>query len=169
MNCDVATRLLLDRLAGRLDDRSRAVLDEHLEQCADCREAAAAQTEVSTVLAARPDADVSPSFAARFAGRLQEESGWFGLADWRWLSVRLAPVAAILLLAAGLVIERQKTEPPPQPSLSALVDTWASGSETSDVPVTSVLWQPQTNEDAAVLTVLAAPADATIAGQPNER
>ena len=169
MDCDEATQLMLDQLAGRLDDRSHAVLDEHLRACANCREAAAAQAEVSTALAARPEADVSPSFAARLTDRLDEEAGWFGLADWRWLSVRLAPIAAILLLAAGIVIERQDAGSSPQPSLTTLVDTWTSGGGSGEVPVTSVLWQPQTNDDAAVLAVLAAPSDATIAGQTDER
>ncbi len=168
MNCDRAAQLMIDRLAGRLDERAGADLDEHLRGCVECRRAADAQAEVANVLAGRVDAGVSPSFAARLAGRLEEESGWFGLADWRWLSVRLAPIAAILLIVAGLVIERQSAQSSPAPSLSALVDT--GGADASgEVPVSAVLWQQQANEDAVVLTVLTAPPDATIAGQTDER
>lgn len=168
MNCEEATRLVVDDLGGRLDDRGRAILNDHLITCAACRDLAAAQREVSSVLAARPAADVPPSFAPRVVARLRQESGWFGVADWRWLSVRLAPVAALLLLGAGLVIERQSVQTSAPASLSAVFDTWTSGGSES-VPVTAVLWRPDAGEDAALLTVLTAPSDATIVRQTDER
>jgi len=168
MTCEEANALLLDELAGRVDDGRREDLHEHLAGCAACRETAAAQSDVSRVLASRPETEVRADFAARLARELAQESGWFGLADWRWLSMRLAPVAALLLLAAGLVIGRQQSPASPQASLSTVVETWASGG-TGGAPVTSVLWQEETSEDAALLTVLAAPSDSTIVGQTDER
>lgn len=167
MTCEEANRLLLDDLAGRLDDSQRTDLHEHVAACAPCRETAAAQAEVSRVLASRPESAVRPDFAARFSRQIGREAGWFGLADWRWLSMRLAPVAALLLVAAGVLIESQQASSPPA-SLSAVVETWASGGSDA-TPVTSVLWQQQASEDAALLTVLAAPSDATIVRQTDER
>jgi anti-sigma factor (TIGR02949 family) len=168
MTCEDASEVLIEYLDGRLDDRQRRDLDEHLTACAACREAAAVQAEVSSALASRPEAQVPASFAARVTDRLALEAGWFGLADWRWLSVRLAPVAVLLLIAAGVVIERQSARPSQTVSLASVVETWATG-ESDRVPVTSVLWQQQTSEDAALLTLLAAPSDATIVRQTDER
>jgi predicted anti-sigma-YlaC factor YlaD len=170
MTCQDATNFLLERLAGRLDGRTCTALDEHLRTCAGCRETSVVQGEVASLLASRPEADVPPAFAARVAGRLAHESGWFGLADWRWLSVRFAPVAALLVLVAGIVIERQGAESSSTVSLSAVVETWATGESDGDsVPVTSVLWKQNVSEDAVLLTVLTAPSDATIARQTDER
>ncbi len=168
MTCDEAELLLQDDLGGRLDAGRRQQLDEHLASCSACRETAVAQTDVSRVLASRPDAPVRADFAARLAGEIDRQSGWLGLADWHWLSVRLAPLAALLLLAAGIVVEREATRTSSRASLSTVVETWASD-DSGATPVTAVLWQPQANEDTAVLTVLAAPSDATIVSQANER
>src|SRR5512133_2226886 len=133
----------------------------------DDRDAPTEQAQVSRVLAARPPAAVRPEFAARVAARVARESGWFGLADWRWLSLRLAPVAALLLLAAGIVIERQTEQSMTPGSLSTVVQTWAAGGSES-TPVTSVLWQQQSSDDEALLMLLAAPPDGTIVRQANE-
>ncbi len=168
MTCEEAERILMDELSGRADPAASDELRQHVSTCRACREAASAQSQVSRILASRPETPVRRDFAARVAGEIARQSGWFGLADWRWLSVRLAPVAALLLLLAGLVVERQATQTATPASLSGVVRTWAAGGS-EGTPVTAVLWQPQPNEDAAVLTLLAAPSDATIVEQGNER
>lgn len=168
MTCEEANAVLMDDVAGRADEARRQDLREHLAVCAACRETAAAQADVSRVLASRPETSVRPDFAARLAREIARQPGWLGLADWRWLSMRLAPVAALLLVAAGVVIERQAYQSSAPASLSTVVDIWASGASDAP-PVTSVLWQRDTSEDAALLTVLAAPSDATIVRQTDER
>ena len=168
MNCEEAAGLLLNRLDNRLPEPGRTALDEHLRVCAGCREAEAAQGDVSRVLASRPEAAVRASFAAQVAERLREEPEWFRLADWRWLSLRFAPVAALLLVAAGIVVERQASEASSTVSLSAAFNTWAIG-ESDSVPVTSVLWQQDAGGESAVMTLLTAPPDATIERQADER
>ena len=50
----------------------------------------------------RPADRLSPHFASRLAARLDDASGWFGIADWRAWTLRLAPVAAALALATYL-------------------------------------------------------------------
>ncbi len=169
MNCDDFIPLLLRRDASALDAADRAALERHLAGCSACRDAAAVQDRVAEALASRPEAAPSASFAQRVSERVAQESGWFGVADWRWLSVRLAPVAALLLVLASVFIERQN-QPASTPSLSGVVRTWAYTSADRDgVPVSTVLWQPTGSDDATLLTVLTAPPDATIARQSNER
>ncbi len=163
MHCDDFIPLLVRRREGTLSEADRATIERHLAGCAGCRDAAAAQDQVAATLAARPDAEPAASFAARVSARIAEESGWFGVADWRWLSVRLAPVAALLLVLAGVFIERQN-QPAQTASLSGVVETWANTSaDRTGVPVTAVLWEPAASEDSVLLTVLTAPPDATIA------
>lgn len=163
MSCDDALPLMIADLEGRLDESQRALLRQHLAGCEACRAAADGQADVAAVLASRPDEDVAPSFASDVAARLAEESGWFGLADWRRLALRLAPVAA-LLLVAGFVVERATTTTVSEPAthtLSSMVETLAVG-ESDRVPVTSVLWQANASDDTVLLAVLAAPSDATM-------
>jgi anti-sigma factor RsiW len=167
MTCEELDELLIEYLDNRLDDRRRDAANRHLATCAACRDTAAAQTAVSNALASRPEGPVRPSFAARVSQRIARDAGWFGVADWRWLSLRLAPVAAALLVAAGIVIERQ-AQPPEDVSSSSVVETLAGG-ESDSLPVTSVLWQQDTTDDAVLLTVLAAPANAVIVRQTDAR
>ncbi len=172
MNCDDAIARVLRDVDGHLDEGEKRDLDAHLAACDRCREAAVAQRDVAMALASRPEDAVSSSFAARVAERIARGEGpdWLRLADWRWLSIRLAPAAAALLIvgAAFLERERQSSQPPP---LSAVVETWANttAADRDQVPVTSVLWQSDVNDDAALLTVLTAPPDATVARQPDEQ
>jgi predicted anti-sigma-YlaC factor YlaD len=165
MTCDDALPLMAAEFDGRLDEAQTGALGEHLAGCEACRAAASAQADVAAVLASRPEERVAPSFAAQLAERLDRESGWFGLADWRVLTLRLAPIAALLLLAAGVVVERTGTTSSPTVeatgSLSAVVETMA-GVENDRQPVTSVLWQASASDDAVLLAVLAAPSDATM-------
>jgi anti-sigma factor RsiW len=168
MTCEEANALMQDRVAGGGDAARTEELRQHLAGCRQCRETASAQADVSRILASRPASPVRADFATRLAGEIARQSGWFGLADWRWLSVRLAPVAALLLLAAGIVVERQSAEwaslATPSPTVDYAMDGGSEGT-----PVTSVLWEQQTSEDEALLTLLAAPSDATIVSQTNER
>jgi anti-sigma factor RsiW len=85
-----------------IDDATRTELDAHLATCASCRADLETQRAVASVLRTRPPDRLSPAFSSRLAARLDEASGWFGIADWRAWTVRLAPVAAALALAAVL-------------------------------------------------------------------
>lgn len=169
MTCDEAARSLPAFLAGRLDAGTSSEVDRHLAACAACRDAYAAQRDVSSLLASRASEAVPSEFSRQLAARLDQEDSWFGLADWRWLTVRVAPVAAALLVVAGVVAGRATASSSSAvPSLSGVVDTWATG-ESEQVPVTSVLWEPGVSDDSAMLAVLAAPADATIGRQSDDR
>ncbi len=64
------------------------------------------------MLRMRPANDVSLRFGAQLSARLDDASGWFGIADWRRWTLRLTPVAAALALATylglGTTIRRRR-------------------------------------------------------------
>src|SRR5258708_39389229 len=49
-----------------------------------------------------PPPEVSADFLARVNARIDETAGWFGLADFRVWTLRLAPAAAVLAVIAVL-------------------------------------------------------------------
>lgn len=171
MTCHDVSFVMLAFVEGRLDEPQRVEVQRHLAECDACRMAAADQSDVARVLASRSETPVPAWFAARVAARLEDEGGWFGVVDWRWLSVRVAPVAAALLLAAAVVVERGTSQATVQAnavSWSQAMESWAGG-DTGRTPATAVLWKQDVSDESMLLTVLAAPADATIGGQSDER
>jgi hypothetical protein len=150
LSCNEAARLLAHRGDGdRLSRSLEADLDAHLDACGPCREALAAQQAVAARLRARPVDSVSPMFARRLRERLDRadrDEGWFGLADWRAWTVRLAPAAAVLALAAFLTGARTDAAP-----LS--LEEWAvSNAESSSVA--TLLWDSEVTSEAVVEEML---------------
>jgi hypothetical protein len=80
------------------------------------------QSLVRSVLASLPPPDVPADFVARVNARIDETAGWFGLADFRVWTLRLAPLAAGLALIAVLWPAAAATTPaassPAAPALS---------------------------------------------------
>jgi len=97
MTCDDARGLIARRADESGEYGSDTALDRHVLGCADCRAALEEQREVVAVLRSRPVMAVSPTFAERLTARLDEASGWFGIADWRTWTIRVAPIAAALM------------------------------------------------------------------------
>jgi hypothetical protein len=60
------------------------------------------QIQVAALLAATPPPEVSADFVSRVNARIDETAGWFGLADFRVWTLRLAPAAAALGVIAVL-------------------------------------------------------------------
>jgi hypothetical protein len=58
------------------------------------------QDLVAAVLRSTPPPHVRGDFVARVNARIDATAGWFGLADFRAWTLRLAPAAAALALAA---------------------------------------------------------------------
>jgi hypothetical protein len=73
------------------------------------------QKLVASVLASRPPPDVPADFVSRVNARIDETAGWFGLADFRLWTLRLAPVAAALGLIAVLWPAAAATRTVPSP------------------------------------------------------
>jgi len=117
LSCDDAARAIVRLSDGTLDGGARATLDAHLETCADCRAALETQRAVAAWLRSRPADRVSDQFAARLAARLDGDSGWLGIADWRVWTFRLTPVAA--LLAAFVLLGSAQSES------GVTLDEWA--------------------------------------------
>jgi anti-sigma factor RsiW len=127
---------------GALDEDRRAALDAHLERCETCRTAFETQRLVAAWLRQRPSDRVSPDFIARLSERLDEAAGWFGIADWRLWTLRLAPLAAVLALAilfGGSTAERSVT-----------IDEWAYQTNSGATP----LWQADVSAESALESLL---------------
>ena len=148
LSCTDATRLIARRADGdALEASSAAALDEHLTGCPSCREALGAQRAVSDVLRARPAERMSPQFHARLARRLDDQTGWFGIADWRTWTFRLAPAAIALLLAAVLTSA-------PAVSAPLSLEEWAVGNAGSSSEAT-LLWDEDVTSDSVLQEMLA--------------
>ena len=128
-----------------LDPQTRAAVDAHVDQCAACRGALETQRVVSGVLRMRPADRLSPQFAARLAARLDEASGWFGIADWRTWTLRLAPVAAALAIATYLGLGVSTHIP-------TTVEEWTLGA--TEVSAESLLWASDVSAESLMETML---------------
>src|SRR5438128_12344305 len=98
------------------------------------------QTLVSSVLASMPKPDVPADFVARVNARIDETAGWFGLADFRVWTLRLAPLAAGLALIAVLWPGTAAT------TTSATSSSVAPASSFS--PTSATDWQHEVSADA---------------------
>jgi anti-sigma factor RsiW len=128
-----------------IDDELRTRVDAHLAACESCRTALETQRSVSAVLRMRPADRVTPGFVARLGERIDEASGWFGIADWRAWTLRLAPVAAALALAAYLGLAAPA-------SSSATVEEWTLG--VSESSTASLLLQSDVSADSVMESMI---------------
>ena len=130
----------------------RAELEAHLDHCPECRTALADQQFVAGVLRSRPALAPSPAFAANLAARLDEVSGWLGLLDWRAWTLRLAPIALVMVLLA--VLAGASSAPTSSgETTTATLDTWTRGVNESS-SVAAAVWQDRTSSDALLETML---------------
>ena len=159
MNCASWLPTLLVAAEDRLDDLGGPERDRfkaHLRQCAACQNTLDEQRAVRRLLSARTDVDVPPGFTARIAANVTIESGWGDLIQWRTWSIRLAPLAAGLLLF-GVVTARSITEPTTVAGLSDLAETWAfDASGLGIMPAFTVLGQDGMSGDVLLDTILSA-------------
>ena len=143
-----------------INAQTRAHVDAHLEGCASCRAALDTQRAVSAWLRMRPADRLSPNFAARLAARLDEASGWFGIADWRRWTLRLAPVAGALALAAYLGLGAATQTP-------VTIEEWTLG--TSESSTESMLWDSSVSAESVMETMLTGELPAGGGGTANVR
>ena len=118
MTCRQAEPLLARAAEGTLDADRGAALARHLAACAGCRAALDAQRAVRGLLAARPETPAPAGFAARVLANLPETgrraaarpaernpaaaAGWLDAVNWQAWTLRLAPVAGALFVAAAV-------------------------------------------------------------------
>jgi len=144
LTCDGARGLMT-----RVDDGDasvRAALEDHLASCGTCAEAWRDQRAVREILSARPAATPSPRFMRRLDAELNALTPWWAGVDWRWWTIRLAPVAAVLLLVVGGTI--------------GVTSASSSVTGASATPVSTALWDSSdVSSDALLLAVLSGSPD----------
>lgn len=135
---------------GALDALRRAMLDAHLVTCAACRAAVADQTTVAALLAATPPADVPADFLARLNARIDEEDSVFGAVDYKAWTLRLAPLAAVLALAAFLGVGAHAS---PAAATSASTTTPSTAAQVFS-PARPMDWQQDVSANALLEAAL---------------
>ena len=98
------------------------------------------QKLVASVLASMPPPEVPADFVSRVNARIDETAGWFGLADFRLWTLRLAPLAAALALIGVLW---------PAASATNTAVTLPAGTAAADFsPASATDWQQDVSADA---------------------
>jgi anti-sigma factor RsiW len=110
MSCKRWEPLYSSFLDGELSAWEEEALSQHAASCPSCRDALSSLRRVSDVLAVSVEPD--PNFIARFRARRQAELEAAGVGfAWRWVAVRLAPLAlAAIVVAAATVWSSQREE-----------------------------------------------------------
>ena len=100
------------------------------------------QALIAAALASMPPPDVAADFVSRVNARIDETEGWFGVADFRAWTLRLAPLAAGLALIAVLWPD-------------AAASTTPSASPAADFsPASPTDWQQEVSADALLAAAL---------------
>ena len=108
------------------------------------------QEHVASILRSIPPPEVRGDFVARVNARIDETSGWAGIADFRVWTLRLAPVAAALVLAA--ILWGGGWSPGSAPSPAAAAPATFS-------PALSADWQKDVSGDAMLDAALSSGGD----------
>ena len=168
MQCPVQSRetaeQLLDYCARRLDAETTALLDRHVEVCAECQEFVLGQRMVAEALEAyeRFTPSISDDFDRQLYARIEaeQEDGWWKRA-WRRLFAAGEPVhwrpaltmaAACVVIAGGLLVRQTMIVAPATPDVS--------GEEVAAAPVVEKQDLESLNqalEDLEMLAVLGTP------------
>lgn len=130
MHCPIENRdtaeILLGYCAQKLDAKTAAVLEAHIEICPACREFAEAQKAVWKSLDAWEAAPVSADFDRRLYARIEKEVSLWDLLlrPFRPLLARqgLPIAAAAVVIMAGVLLDRPSVSPAPISETSATVE-----------------------------------------------
>ena len=127
MDCDTLLPLVLQAAENREHELSapdQERLTTHLAACAECRRAVDDQRAVRSVLTARVDAEPPSDLASRVLSQVNTGASWTELFRWRTWTLRLAPVAAALVLWA-VTIGGGASESSQSVGLSDITESWA--------------------------------------------
>ena len=167
MRCEKYLPALLEAADDRLDaldagERER--LDAHLRGCAACRLALAEQRATRMALAARPAALAPAGLASRVVATVRADPHWMDLLHWRMWALRLAPVAAALLLMAGFALRAAPAPDAAASGVRQLADVWTYGaSEGGALPAYALLGQDDVGGELLLDTILSTAPDETLA------
>jgi anti-sigma factor RsiW len=151
ISCDEARAQMMRTLGDGDGEAAPPALEEHLAACAACAEAWQAQRSVHALLACREPEPMPAGFAARLDAAIDDARPWWAQFDWRWWTLRVAPLsAALLLLVVG----------------AAVRGTLVSSSSTTVAPstVSTALWDDAStvSSDSLLLAVLSGSPDDTV-------
>jgi anti-sigma factor RsiW len=105
MRCKTAEKWISRSLDGRLVERSRGLLEAHLEACPSCRKAAAEYRSMAALLRPGQEEVPLPRFWERLEPRLKEEQKVVPFVLWeRWALHAIPVFVALVALAAGLFL-----------------------------------------------------------------
>jgi predicted anti-sigma-YlaC factor YlaD len=109
MTCKRWEPLYSSFLDGEMSAGEEKTFGEHLGQCPSCREATESLRRLSEMLSVSIEPDAG--FVARFRARRDEELEPTGSGlVWRWLALRLAPLALAAVAAAAFVVWSSEPE-----------------------------------------------------------
>jgi anti-sigma factor RsiW len=149
MKCKMAEKWILRSLDGRLDERSRGGLEEHLGICPTCRKAAAEYRSMMALLREGREEAPLPRFWERLEPRLREEQKIVPLVLWeRWALHAIPVFVALVVLAAGLFIFTPQTREVSQ-SEALLIENTNPFSETRS------LFEQKRPEDKSMMLIFA--------------
>lgn len=106
---------------------------------------------VAAALASMPPSDVPADFVARVNARIDETEGWFGVADFRAWTLRLAPLAAGLGLMAVLWPAGAAGTTSPASTTTTTTTTTPSAQFS---PASPTDWQDEVSADALLAAAL---------------
>jgi hypothetical protein len=104
------------------------------------------QALIASLLASTPPPEVSAGFLSHVNARIDESSGWFGLADFRVWTLRLTPLAAALALIAILWPGAAATTTTSSPPAAAPAADFS--------PASAIDWQEDVSADALLAAAL---------------
>jgi anti-sigma factor RsiW len=128
--CESMASLIARYADGTLAVADRARVEAHVVGCSGCRAAIAEQSDAIRLLAELPMSEASPGFAADVLERVAQRAGLLDLLNWRAWTLRLAPVAALLLWLAWAPGSRQSGTTAAG-TASAQIEAWAAGGSDS--------------------------------------
>jgi anti-sigma factor RsiW len=144
--------------ASALGDAERRELDVHLASCPACRVEVDHQQQVAAILRSREPVALPAGFLARLSDRIdREDAGWLGLANWRALTVGLAPIAAALVIfayvGAGTASTATVTSAPTTQATTTVTFDNLVAANAGNTPA-AVFLQPSTGGDVLLESVL---------------
>lgn len=139
---------------GSLESGDVSALDvaAHVASCDDCRAQVDAQVAARRALLARPIAPVR-DLSAAIRAKLDAEQPWIERLNWRRLSLRVAPIAAVLTLLALVIVQAA------DPAAARTADTTTANTSTTDHTVASALWSGEVDDDQLLTLFLSAHPD----------
>lgn len=138
-SCPEYVGLVVRAADDGLDEVDRTKLDAHLIGCRTCQDALDAQRSVHHLVADAYVVEPPLGFSTRVLAHVDVTTRWFDRLDFRRWTLRVGPVAAGLLLAAGLAV---LTEQPSAASTDQPTVPWTDVMNENDL--VTMVWEAST-------------------------